>query len=86
MKKVDTMLKEYVARLTVDNLKFLSGRLSQRIGGDLAEAIDTMANCNDLDKWFGSAHTCNEFYDMIDKVQEYIDRELHKRFPDLVEA
>lgn len=86
MKKVDTMLKEYVARLTVDNLKFLSGRLSQRIGGDLAEAIDAMATCNDLDKWFGSARSCGEFYDMIDKAQEYIDRELNKRVPDLVVA
>lgn len=86
MKKVDTMLKEYVGRLTVDNLKFLSGRLSQRLGSDLAEAIDTLSNCNDLDKWFGSAHSCDEFYDMLDKTQEYIDRELNKRIPDLVEA
>lgn len=86
MKKVDTMLKEYVGRLTIDNLKFLSGRLNQRMGSDLAEAINTMANCNDLDKWFGSAHSCDEFYDMLDKAQEYIDRELNKRIPDLVEA
>ena len=86
MKKVDTMLKEYVGRLTVDNLKFLSTRLDQRIGGDLAEAIDAMSTSNDLDKWFDSANSCYELYDMVDKAQEYIDRELNKRIPDLVEV
>jgi hypothetical protein len=86
MKKVDTILKEYVSRLNLDGLKFLSIRLDQRIGSDLAEALDAMSTCNDVDKWLSSAKSCEELYNMIDLAQEYVDRELHKRVPDLVGA
>ena len=86
MKKVDTMLKEYVSRLSMENLKFLNLRLHQRIGSDLAEAIDSLASANDLDRWFGAARSCEEFYDMLDKTQEYVERELNRRIPDVVES
>jgi hypothetical protein len=86
MKKVDVMLKEYVTKLALDDLKYLSGRFNQRTGADLAEAIDALSTCADIDKWLLSAQSCDEFYDMIDTAQEYVDRELGKRVPDLVEA
>ena len=86
MKKFDTVLKEYVNRLSLDNLKYLAVRLDERIGADLAEALDAMSSCQDLDRWLSSAKSYTEFYDMVDSIQEYIDRELGKRLPELQQA
>lgn len=83
MRKLDVILKEYVSQLVVDNLKFLSLRLDQRIGSDLAEALDAVSECQEIDKWLASAKSCDEFYNMIDTLQEYVDRELNKRSPEL---
>jgi hypothetical protein len=83
MKKLDTVLKEYTARLSVDNLKYLTLRLEDRIGADLAEALNAMSTCSDLDNWLSSAKSHAEFYDMVDNIQEYCQRELSKRLPEL---
>jgi hypothetical protein len=83
MKKTDVLLKEYVVGLNTECLKNLSVSLDQRMGSDLADALNTIANHQELDRWLSSSKSCEELYDMIDKVQEYVDRELNKRLPDL---
>jgi len=83
MKKFDTVLREYVGRLNLDNLKYLAVRLEERIGADLAEALDAMSSCQDLDRWLSSAKSYDEFYDMVDVIQGCIKRELEKRLPEL---
>ena len=40
MKKTGFFLKEYCQKLSDEHVRFLYGRLSQRLGGDLAEADD----------------------------------------------
>ena len=79
MKKLDTVLKEYVNRLSVDNLKFLVTRLDCRIGSDLAEALELMSSCHDLDIWLSSAKSATEFYDIVDTIQEYVNKEFDKK-------
>ena len=83
MKKLDTVLKEYVSRLGLDSLKYLAARLEDRIGADVAEVLDACTSCQDLDKWLASAKSYTELYDMIDTIQEYVIRELDKRIPEL---
>lgn len=83
MKKVDAILKDYVAKLTPDNLKFLSVRLNDRISGDLGEALDVLSANHDVDKWLKTAKSSNDFFDMLDKVKEYVDRDINKRSPEL---
>lgn len=83
MKKVDTILKDYVAKLTPDNLKFLSVRFNDRISGDLGEALDMLSASHDVDKWLKTAKSSDDFFDMLDKVKEYVDREINKRSPEL---
>lgn len=84
MRKLDTMLKDYVSKITNDNLKFLSERLNNRLNGDLAEALNFMSNNQELDRWLGAAKTCDDFYDLVDTAQEYVFREYDRRIPDLV--
>lgn len=83
MKKTETILREYVARLGPENMKYLLMRLDQRLGNDLAEALNTMSGYQDMDRWFKTADSCNELYDMIDTAQEFISREYRRRSPDV---
>lgn len=80
MKKPDMMLREYSTRLSDDNLKFVNGRLTQRLAGDLAEALDFMSNSNEMDRWFKSAVSCWDVYDMADLVQKNVEKEFVRRF------
>lgn len=78
MKKPEVYLKEYCARLSDDNLKKLQLSLSQRMSDDLSEALIFLGSVREMDRWFSSATSASELYDMIDVVGEYINKE-HKR-------
>jgi hypothetical protein len=79
MKKPEVYLKEFCLKLSDDNLRFLHGRLSQRLGGDLAEAVDFLGGIREIDKWFSTASTCNDFYDMVDHIFFAVNKEHEKR-------
>jgi|SRR5262252_5168084 len=81
MKKVDTLLREYTSKLSDDNLRFLDSRLGQRLSGDLPEALSFLAQTNDMDRWLSSAKGAIEFYDMVDTLAKYVEREYKKRNP-----
>lgn len=80
MKKPETLLKEYVQRLSDENLKFVNGRLSQRLAGDLSEVLDFFSNSNDMDRWLSSAKSCWDLYDMLDMTHKFVDKEFNRRF------
>jgi hypothetical protein len=79
MKKSDMHLKEYCQRLSDENLKFLVGRLGQRLSGDLAEVLDFMTNVREVDRWLAMAETSIELYDMIDALHASVIKEVEKR-------
>ena len=79
MKKPEIYLKEYCAKLSDDNVKFLQARLSQRISSDLSEATEFLGSFREIDKWLCSAADVNQFYDMIDTVQYAVQREHERR-------
>jgi len=79
MKKPDVYLKEYCQRLSDDNLKFLAGRLNQRLSGDVAEVLDFLCNVREIDRWLGSAHSSSDLFDMIDLVHTSVVREYDRR-------
>jgi hypothetical protein len=85
MKKPEVYLKEYYSKLSDDNVKFLVGRLNQRLGGDLAEAVDFLSNIREIDKWLSSASDSYEFYDMIDLINNAANKE-HERRMNLIPA
>lgn len=80
MKNPETIIKEYVSSLNEEDLRFLFSRLSERMSGDLGEAINHMDKCNDIAKWFHTAKNSDEFYSMIDKISKVIEKEHNKRF------
>ena len=84
MKKVDSFLRDYAAKLPFDNLKWLVERFKERIGPDLSEAIDFVAKNPDVDKLLGAAKNYEEFWNAVDLVGSCVEKELNRRVPDLV--
>lgn len=80
MKKPDIYLKEYCQRLSEDNLKFLVGRLTQRLGGDVAEALEFLSGVREIDRWLATAATSDALYDMVDLVHVVASKEYERRF------
>lgn len=79
MRKNGTFLKDYCQKLSDDNVRFLYGRLSQRLGGDLAEAVDFLSEFRDVDRWLTGAEDFEEFYDAIDQLHAAVEREHERR-------
>jgi hypothetical protein len=80
MKKPDTVLKEYCNRAPDEALRFLAGRLAQRLSGDLPEVLDCLSQSHDVDRLLFSAKTANDLYDVVDDVQEAVEREIARRY------
>lgn len=80
MKKPEILLKEYAQRLSDDNLKFVNGRLTQRLSGDLPEVLDFFTNSNEVDRWLASSKTAWELYDMLDSTHNFVEKEYARRF------
>lgn len=74
-KPIDVYLKEYCQRLSDDNLKFLTQRLTQRLLGDTAEVIDFLSSTKEIDRWFSSASSSQDFYGMLDLFQSIVEKE-----------
>jgi len=79
MKKLEIYLKEYCTRLSEDNLKKLYCSLNERMSGDLADSLNFMGLTKEMDKWFSSAVSSTELYDMIDMISDFVGKEYKKR-------
>lgn len=73
-------VREYVRRLNDDDLQYLQMRLFQRIGSDVAEAIELIQRNSDMDHWLGLSKNANDLFDMIDSVDLSIQNESRRRF------
>ena len=79
MKKPEVYLKEYCSKLSDEHVKFLIGRLNQRLSGDLSEAVDFLSHVREIDKWLISANDSDEFYNMIDIIHAAVGKEHERR-------
>lgn len=79
MRKPETILKEYATRQSDESLRYMLHRLTNRLGPDLAEALDSMSKHGEVDRLLGSARSCTELYDFIDMAQDYMVAEYHDR-------
>lgn len=79
MKKPDVCLKEFCQKLSEENLKFLASRLTQRLGGDLADVLAYLSGVREIDRLLATAESCNDLYDMLDSLQGIVIKECEKR-------
>lgn len=79
MKNSDLYLKEYCQRLSDENLKFLTQRMSQKLSGDMAEVFDYFSNVREIDRWLVTAQSNDELFEMIDQIDLLMQRENDRR-------
>ena len=66
MRSSNSLLREYVSSLSYKDLLFLKTRFSQRVGGDLGEAVNFVSKNEEIDKWLLAAEGAEDFYQMLD--------------------
>jgi hypothetical protein len=79
MKKPEIYLKEYCQRLSDENLKFLAGRFTQKLFGDMAEVFQFFSNVREIDKWLISAQNSDELFYCVDLIQSAVLKEADRR-------
>ncbi len=84
MRKTESVIKEYVSKLPFDSLKYLSELFDRRIGPDLSDAIEFLSRNPEIDKFLGAARSYEEFWNAVDLVSSFIEKEFARRTPELV--
>ncbi len=72
-------IKEYTRRLSDDDLYFITIRLTQRVGADVAEVVEFLQRNQEVDYWLLGSKDANDFFDMIDAIDNIIQNEFKRR-------
>lgn len=79
--KTEHNIKESVRKFSDEDVKFLYPRLTQRVGGDLSEALLFIQDRHpEVNKVIMQAGSANAVYDTVDLIDKYIQHEYSKRF------
>lgn len=70
---------EYASTLSEEDLRWLALRLTDRLSGDLAEAVASMSRNFKMDALLQTAESCWGFYDLCDKIRDVLAKECKKR-------
>lgn len=71
-RQVSDLVRNYIRRLSDQEMHWINHRLNDRLGNDLAEVLNFMSKSSDMDRWFASSKSPNELYDMIDTVHQHL--------------
>lgn len=77
--KEETLVTEYAKRLSDQDLQWLFARFQQRIGGDLEEACDFIAQDKDMDRFFAASSGAEDWYAKVDLVSKLLNKETIRR-------
>lgn len=80
MKKIENVLKEYVRKLSDEDLRYLSIRFTHSLSGDKAELAEFLSRERSVDNWLSAASSCTEWFDMLDMVGDYVKKENIRRY------
>jgi uncharacterized protein YqgV (UPF0045/DUF77 family) len=79
-KSVDQQIKECVKKVSDDDLKFISQRLSQRLCGDLGEALSLIQEkYPEINRVLSNASNSLELYNTIDVINNQMYEISNKR-------
>jgi uncharacterized protein YqgV (UPF0045/DUF77 family) len=81
-KPLDQQTRECIKRFSEDDVKFIANRLSQRLGGDIGEAMEMIQDCHpELHKILASAPTNADVYNLIDLIDRQTQDAAYKKTP-----
>ncbi len=75
-KHIVDLVRGYVHHLPDDDFDFLHGRLRDRLGGDLGDALQFIQENPEMDNWLLGAKSAFDLYDMVDTIYQYVDCEV----------
>jgi len=78
-KQDSAVVKEYLRRLSDDDLGLIVDRLTQPVSGDRADVSFLFAKDKDIDKWLSQAKSAFEWFDKVDMIQDQGEAELARR-------
>ena len=62
------------------DLKYILQRIGQRFGSDLSDLIEVFQKVADVDDWLRTAKSSEEFFKMLNALEEQVQIESRKRF------
>ena len=74
-------LVEYVGNLSDGDLYFLTGRLTDRLQGDLDEALEFMSKVRSIDALLYATESATELYALADQIRDLGQKECKRRGP-----
>ena len=80
MKKPDATIREYVRKLSEDELQFLVSAVSLKLGGDIGIVAEMLQKDVFMDKMLLSAENATEWFNLLDRVGELGLSELNYRY------
>lgn len=78
-KELKAAVKEFAGSISENDLLFVTTRLSDRFGGDLADALNFLSRYKNVDVFLASARSSDEFYRMLDIVSEVLRQECERK-------
>ena len=81
-KNSNTILREYVSRLSNDDLRNLSQKLSQKLCGDYADVAQTLQRDKEVDYLLRTATSASDWFLMVDQITEVVAKEKKQREED----
>lgn len=80
IKSVDLQIKEFVKKISDDDLRWLSTRLKERVGNDLSESLGLIQErYNDLNRLLTNAPSADSVYDVVDIIDKILQEEIKRR-------
>ena len=79
MRSSDSILTEYVRKLSDDDLSWLRLRCKQDVCGDKGEIANFLSRDKDVDRWLLTATGSDDFFDMLDLVGYHVQQENSRR-------
>lgn len=79
MKKPETLVNEYVRRLSDDDLRHIAMKLSQRVAGDRADCALIFERDREVNRWLQSANGADDWFEMVDTIGVAASDELDRR-------
>lgn len=73
------VVKEYVQKISNEDLNYIAERLDQPLCGDRADLALFFQKDQDLDKWLYKSKSAEDWFDKLDTIQEFAIIEISKR-------
>ena len=80
--KVEMVVKEYVKRISNDDLAYLGIRFKQDMCGDKAEIALKLAQDAEVDQWLATSKSADEWFEMVEYIGDCVKIEYNRRVGD----